>query len=118
MRKSVHTGEYGRLRERLVAMRRGAGLSQRELGKRLGVPHSWVAKVESGERRIDVIELGWFCRGCGVDAREVLKDVLNGAVAGSSRKSNVEGFPLTPALSHKGRGRKRAPAPALPRSTG
>src|SRR5947207_14328130 len=82
MRKSVHTGEYGRLREGLVAMRRGAGLSQRELGKRLGVPHTWVAKVESGERRIDVIELGWFCRACEADARGALADVRNGLLVG------------------------------------
>src|SRR5438477_149842 len=103
MRKSVHTGEYGALREGLVAMRRGAGFSQRELGKRLGVPHTWVAKVESGERRIDVIELGWFCQACGVDAREELKRVLNGLLLGDAKKA------LTPTLSRNtGRGGKRA----------
>jgi transcriptional regulator with XRE-family HTH domain len=68
MKKSVHTEEYGRLRERLTRLREAAGLSQRELGRRLGVPHTWVAKVESGERRIDLIEFGWFCAGCGANA--------------------------------------------------
>ena len=66
------------LRERLGAMRAGAGLSQRELGRRIGVPHSWVAKVESGERRIDLVEFGWFCEGCGVDAGEVAREILSG----------------------------------------
>lgn len=68
MRKSTHTAEYAALRARLVAIRAAARLSQRDLAQRLQVPHSWVAKVESGERRIDVIEFGWFCAGCGVAA--------------------------------------------------
>jgi transcriptional regulator with XRE-family HTH domain len=94
-------------------MRQGAGLSQRELGKRLGVPHTWVAKVESGERRIDVVELGWFCKGCGADAREVLKDVMNGRVAeyGRPSRTRVSDPPpktLTSILSRStGRGGKR-----------
>lgn len=68
MRKSLHTAEYVALRKRLGEIRESSGLSQRELGKRLKLPHTWVAKVESGERRIDLIEFAWFCEGCGVDA--------------------------------------------------
>ena len=81
MRKSTHSAGYRVLRERLGAMRAAAGLSQRELGRRIGVPHSWVAKVESGERRIDLIEFAWFCEGCGVDAGEVAREVF-GLAAG------------------------------------
>ena len=44
-----------------------AGLSQRDLAARLKVPHSWVAKVESGERRIDVVELYWYATACDAD---------------------------------------------------
>jgi hypothetical protein len=94
MRKSVHTGEYAVLRERLTAVREKAGISQRELGRRMGVPHTWVAKVESGERRIDLVEFGWFCAGCGVEAGEVARELLK---------------TLTPALSRgTGRGGKRS----------
>lgn len=32
------------------------GLTQVEVAQKLGVPQSWVAKVEMGERRLDVIE--------------------------------------------------------------
>ena len=46
-------------------MRAKAGLTQRELAAVLRVPHSWVAKVESGERRIDLLEFAWFCSACG-----------------------------------------------------
>ncbi len=67
MPRSVHTSEYAALREELRAARVGAELSQRELAKRLRVPHSTVAKMESGERRIDVVEFCWFLAACGED---------------------------------------------------
>ena len=66
MKKSTHTFEYRLLLERLADIRKKAGLSQRRLAALLRVPHSWVAKVESGERRLDLIEFGWFCSACGV----------------------------------------------------
>jgi len=71
MRKSLHTPEYKRLLAALRNARAHAGLSQRELGARLKVPHTWVAKVESGERRIDVVEFGWFIAACGRKATAV-----------------------------------------------
>lgn len=65
MQKSVYTKEYKALRAELRAVREKAGLSQRDLAAKLSVPHSWVAKVEAGERRIDVVELAWFFNACG-----------------------------------------------------
>jgi len=67
MEKSVHTAEYATLRSELRSAREAAGLSQRDLAARLKVPHSWVAKVETGERRIDLIEFCWFTSACGID---------------------------------------------------
>jgi len=75
MQKSVHTKEYKALRTQLRAIREKAGLSQRDLAAKLGVPHSWVAKVEAGERRIDVIELGWFASACGEDIGRVVSRI-------------------------------------------
>jgi transcriptional regulator with XRE-family HTH domain len=67
MEKSVHTPEYRALRAELRRIRGNAGLSQRDLAARLRVPHSWVAKIENGERRIDLIEFCWFASACGAD---------------------------------------------------
>jgi transcriptional regulator with XRE-family HTH domain len=64
MQKSVHTKEYKALRAELRAIREAAGLSQRDLAARLKVPHSWVAKVEAGERRIDLVEFVWVVSAC------------------------------------------------------
>ena len=67
MEKSTHTTEYLALRAELVSARKSAALSQRDLAAVLDVPHSWVAKVESGERRIDLVEFCWFVTACGLD---------------------------------------------------
>jgi transcriptional regulator with XRE-family HTH domain len=57
-------------------MRENAGLSQRDLAQRLKVPHSWVAKVETGERRIDLVEFAWVASACRVAPLEVLERLL------------------------------------------
>lgn len=67
MEKSIYTPEYGLLRLELRRIRKDAGLTQRDLAARLAVPHSWVAKVESGERRIDLVEFCWFVQACEAD---------------------------------------------------
>ena len=77
MEKSTHTPEYAELRAELLRVRKSAGMSQRELAERLGVPHSWIAKVESGERRIDLIEFCWFLAACGADARELAERMID-----------------------------------------
>lgn len=76
MEKSIFTPEYALLRTELVKVRTNAGFTQRELAKRLNVPHSWIAKVESGERRLDFIEMYWLFLACGVEPNTVLKRVL------------------------------------------
>ncbi|WP_390845268.1 helix-turn-helix domain-containing protein [Anatilimnocola floriformis] len=67
MQKSTHTNDYRKLRAALVEVRTAAGLTQRELATILRVQPSWVAKVETGERRIDVLEFCWYVRACNGD---------------------------------------------------
>src|SRR5689334_5288503 len=86
MRKSTHTAEYGALRARLISVRTAAGLSQRGVAERLRVPHSWVAKVEAGERRIDLIEFGWFCSACGASPADEAAALLSGRSSDGSDK--------------------------------
>ncbi len=51
---------YEFLMNRLVEGRQNAGLTQAAVAKRLRKPQSFVSKCESGERRVDVIELADF----------------------------------------------------------
>jgi transcriptional regulator with XRE-family HTH domain len=47
-------------------MREDTGVTQVELASRLGVTQSRVAKVELGERRVDIIELRAWCLALGI----------------------------------------------------
>jgi len=53
---------YKHFLTRLRQARIEAGLTQMEVAKKLRRPQSFVSKCESGERRVDVVELGEFAR--------------------------------------------------------
>ena len=50
----------------LRKVRLDAGMRQADLAKSLGRPQSFVSKYESGERRLDLLELEEVCRRLGV----------------------------------------------------
>jgi transcriptional regulator with XRE-family HTH domain len=54
------------LLELLRKVRIDRGLRQQELAERLGRPQSFVSKYESGERRLDLVELKFVCQALGV----------------------------------------------------
>jgi predicted transcriptional regulator len=53
---------YRVLAASLRQARKDAGLTQVEAAKRLGKPQSFISKCESGERRVDALELIAFAR--------------------------------------------------------
>ncbi len=73
--KSVFTYEYGVFRRCMIAARKEAKLTQAALAKSLKKPQSFVAKYESGERRLDVIEFLLVTRVIGVDPCDILKRI-------------------------------------------
>jgi transcriptional regulator with XRE-family HTH domain len=56
----------------LIAARKAAGLTQAELALRLRCHQSFVARLESGERRVDVVELIVLARALQIDAVTLL----------------------------------------------
>lgn len=59
---SIYSPAYRRFLRRLREARTEAKLSQRQAATRLRKPQSYVSKCETGERRVDVIELQGFAR--------------------------------------------------------
>ena len=73
MVKSVHTKEYAYFVERLRKARQEAGLTQVEVAKKLRRPQSHISNVESGQQRVDVIELQRFAKMYGKNIDYFLK---------------------------------------------
>ncbi len=64
--KSVYSHEYQVFLVHLRAAREEAGLTQRDVAKRMGRSQSFVAKCERGHNRVDVAQLVEFCRAIGI----------------------------------------------------
>ena len=73
--KSVFSDAYASLTALLIETRQAAGLTQTELATRLGKPQSFVSKIETGERRIDVIEFCVVARALGVEPADLLRAI-------------------------------------------
>lgn len=57
MSKSIHEREYREIIVRLKQARTKAGFSQKAIAEKLGKPQSYISKIESYERRLDLAEL-------------------------------------------------------------
>ena len=70
MQKSTFTHEYLTMRRLLQEYRQLAKLTQAELAQRVDETQSFVSKVERGERRLDLVQLQFFCSALGINLRE------------------------------------------------
>jgi transcriptional regulator with XRE-family HTH domain len=75
MTKSQHTQLYRKLVLELKIARIRAGLTQRDVAKKLKTYKTYVSKVESAERKIDVVELAEFCHLYGTTLSAFLKTI-------------------------------------------
>ena len=73
---SIHSEPYRELLSLLRERRRAAGLNQQELAARVGRRQTWLSKVETGERRIDVEELRQLCVAMDVDFLDFVRKWL------------------------------------------
>lgn len=77
MPKTLRSPRHVRLIDLLVEQRNRIGLSQAELAAKLGRYQSVVSQIESGGRRIDVIELLDIAEIIGLDVQAVINDLLS-----------------------------------------
>lgn len=66
MKKNLYTHRQRILLDLLRNIRKVAGLRQDDVAERLGRPQSFVSKYESGERRLDILELYDVCEALGL----------------------------------------------------
>lgn len=60
MSGTLHSKAYVEFQRRLREAREAAGMTQTEVAEALKLPQSFVSKCETGERRVDVLELARF----------------------------------------------------------
>ena len=72
MAKTIRSDGHVALCRALTDARKAAGMTQAQLANRLKCHQSFVARIESGERRIDAIELIVLARALEADAADLL----------------------------------------------
>ncbi|MHB8425285.1 MAG: helix-turn-helix domain-containing protein [Gammaproteobacteria bacterium] len=65
-----------RLTSLLKRIRLDAALTQAALSERLGQTQSYVSKYESGEQRLDLVEIEEICKAVGITLRDFVDRYL------------------------------------------
>ncbi|QGQ25804.1 helix-turn-helix transcriptional regulator [Gimesia benthica] len=73
MKKNLYTQRQRILLDLLRETRKEAGLRQDDVAERLGRPQSFVSKYESGERRLDILELYDICKAMGLPLNDFIE---------------------------------------------
>jgi transcriptional regulator with XRE-family HTH domain len=62
MPRAIYTKDHNAIVKRLKEARIESGLGQVEVAKKLGRTQSYLSKIESGQRRFDVLQLKEFAK--------------------------------------------------------
>lgn len=73
--KSIFDPKYRDFVASMVARRRTIQLTQRELAKRLGVSHCYIARIETHERRIDLTESIAMMHALDMSNDEIIEEI-------------------------------------------
>ena len=76
---SLRTAEYDVLRTVVRELREASGLSQENLSKRMGRPITFIGKIETGTRRLDLIELMEISSALDIDVVKLV-EVVKGRI--------------------------------------
>ena len=72
MGKTIWTKEYAEFIKKLRQARLDSGLKQVEVAKKLKRPQSYISRVESGEYRLDIIEVKKFSKMYKKDIKDLI----------------------------------------------
>jgi transcriptional regulator with XRE-family HTH domain len=74
--ETIRTKRHKRLIEVVIAERKAAGIRQVQLAKKLKRSQTWIARIESGERRLDVVEFLELADAIGFNAPKLIEQLL------------------------------------------
>jgi predicted transcriptional regulator len=76
-RKSIYSKQHTALRDFWIDRRKELGLSQAELAKKINVVQSLIGKIETGDRRLDIVEIIDYAKALEVDPHTVIDLIIN-----------------------------------------
>ena len=74
MDKSIHSHLYHQVIGRLRSKREMGGVTQAQLAELLKVNQAFISKIETCERRLDIIELHHICQVLGISFFYFIKE--------------------------------------------
>ena len=81
MDKSIHSHLYHQIIGRLRSKRESKNVTQVQLAEMLGVKQTFISKIETCDRRLDLIELRQICQVLNISfvdfVAEVARDILS-----------------------------------------
>ncbi|MEM9966170.1 MAG: helix-turn-helix transcriptional regulator [Asticcacaulis sp.] len=77
MSKTVFSGAHKHLVRTLKDARKRSGLKQEELAERLGRERTMISLIETGQRRVDVLEFYAIAKALGIEPRELFDELAN-----------------------------------------
>lgn len=76
MSKTIYQDRYASLVHALREIRKQNNVTQIQLAERLGKPQSYIAKVETLERKLDIVEFVDWCKAIGADPTVLIRECL------------------------------------------
>jgi transcriptional regulator with XRE-family HTH domain len=76
----------------LATVRKETGVTQTDLGDRLGRPQSWIAKGERVERRVDLLEVIAICDALRYDPCEFVRRLRKALRSAARRDDEARRF--------------------------
>ena len=73
MKKRIYIAQRARLVNLLREMRIEAGLTQTDLAAHIEKDQAYISRYESGQRRLDVLEVREICQAIGITLEEFAK---------------------------------------------
>ena len=83
--KSLSKKDYNILLELLYQLRISSGLRQADIADKLKVPQSFISKLESGERRLGVLEFVIYCKCLNANPADIFSQLVNRINEGKSK---------------------------------
>lgn len=73
--KFLRTPEHKRLMKMLATARKSKGLTQQQLAEQIGENQNFISKYESGERRLDFLEVAAISRPIGFNIVNAVREI-------------------------------------------